>query len=237
VHGVKHRDFCEPSGTWVIRVSFTVLNESVVILAQDHNPSILHPYFLSAQSVVPEEWELAEPPVCTPPLSMVTYKNGITFTVESVKLQVAKSPATPRLRDSKLPDLASKYISILPHVRYTAVGMNFGAILDDPDPSRHLMGQFLTPGPWNSDDLLVQELALRFVYSVDSGTLNLSCNPGDVRDNALNRTVKGIIINANYHFGLPGANPVREAVDTIGRFGDLSDHFNQVGKRIFEIEE
>lgn len=218
-------------------VKFKILSESVVILAQDHNPSILHPYFLSSQAVVPDVWKLAQPPICTPPLSIVTYTNGISFTVESGKFQVAKSPATPHLKDSEVPACASKYISILPHVRYTAVGMNFGLMLPDPDPSKHLITQFLNPGPWNSDDLLLSEFAPRFVYSVEGGTLSLSCDPGTVAVDPSSETIKGIVVNANYHFNLPGGNPLQEAVGKIGKFVDLSDHFNRTWKQIFGIKE
>lgn len=208
-----------------------------MILAQDHNPSILHPFFLSAQSIVPKDWEPAQPPICTPPLSMVSYKNGITITVESNKFQVAKSPPTPNMRESEVPRCASRYIETLPHVLYKAVGINFGAILEDSDPSRRLIDKFLAQGVWNSEDLLVKELSLRFVYSLEGGTLNLSCDPGSVTDNTSNRTIKGIVLGANYHFDLPGGNPAKEAVDTLKKFTNLSDRFEWVIKRIFETEE
>jgi hypothetical protein len=35
-----------------------IVNTSVVVLAAEHNPTILHPAFLSAQEIVPEGWEL-----------------------------------------------------------------------------------------------------------------------------------------------------------------------------------
>ena len=52
-------------------MGLAVLNRAVVVLAREHNPTILHPSFLGAQGIVPKDWQLAEPPMCTPPLSMV----------------------------------------------------------------------------------------------------------------------------------------------------------------------
>jgi len=218
-------------------VGITIFNEAVVVLAQDHNPTILHPSFLASQSIVPEDWELAEPPLCTPPLSVVKYSNGIVFTVESNKLQVAKSPATSPLRESPIPQYASRYVEKLPHVRYIAVGVNFSAVLEDAEPSRQLIGRFLTEGAWNAGDLALKELSLRLVYSANGGILNLSCSPGSVLEASTGLIVKGVILNANYHFTLPGGNPLEEAVDAMMKFPHLGDHFIQVVKTIFSIAE
>jgi len=38
-------------------VEITFLDEAIVVLAQSHNPSILHPIFLKTQQIVPEDWE------------------------------------------------------------------------------------------------------------------------------------------------------------------------------------
>src|SRR5688572_20388198 len=100
------------------------LNTAVVVTADAHNPSILHPAFLTAQNVVPAKWEPGEPPLCTPAVSVVKYRNGITFTVEAAKLQVANArpPEEPE-RDPVFP-LAANYVRTLPHVKYTGVGIN-----------------------------------------------------------------------------------------------------------------
>lgn len=214
-------------------MQLTVFNEAVVILAQDHNPTILHPHFLRSEEIVPQDWEPADRPVCTPPFSMVRYTNGVVFTIESNKFQVAKSPATTDLQQSKLPTYAVAYIQKLPHVRYTAVGINLGAILSVSDPARNLIQQFLREGEWNSKELPLREMSLRLVYSVDDGSLNLSCNQGSVVDSASGSHTTGIVLNANYHFNLPGGKPVQEAVEVLNQFSARCDHFLNVIERIF----
>src|SRR4051794_1104305 len=65
------------------------LKASVVVAAREHNPTILHPAFLVAQEIVPPDWELAKDPICTPAFAIVTYRNGITFSVEGSRFQVS----------------------------------------------------------------------------------------------------------------------------------------------------
>ena len=50
---------------------------TIVIVAENHNPTILNPDFLKFNDIVPKEWDMGQPPLCTPPISQVEYKNGI----------------------------------------------------------------------------------------------------------------------------------------------------------------
>src|SRR5438045_2085920 len=97
------------------------LNTSVGVVAREHNPTILHPAFLTAQGVVPKEWELARKPLCTPAFSTVTYSNGIAFAVDNARFRVSDSTPPTDLGLSRVASLASGYLSQLPHVRYTEV--------------------------------------------------------------------------------------------------------------------
>src|SRR5690348_7266953 len=109
-------------GAWQVRLE--LVEASVVVLAQDHNPSILHPSFLASQGIVPEEWQCAEPPICTPAFSVTSYANGVVFTVESHRFQVQDKNPQGNGSTSPAPELAARYIRKLPYVRYRAVGIN-----------------------------------------------------------------------------------------------------------------
>jgi len=101
-----------------------VFDTSIVVLAEGHNPTILHPAFLTSQDIVPQDWQLAEDPVCTPAASLVKYDNGIQFSVQSNRLQVFQAEPPENVGSSEIPALADRYIKTLPHVRYKAVGVN-----------------------------------------------------------------------------------------------------------------
>jgi len=61
-------------------MTLSMLQASVVVTAESHNPTILHPHFLKTQGIVPPDFEPAESPVCTPPLAIVKYRNGLNYT-------------------------------------------------------------------------------------------------------------------------------------------------------------
>jgi len=110
-------------------------------------------------------------------------------------------------------------------------------MLEDADPSSHLITQFLAEGPWNSGQLSLNALSLQFRYAVDGGILNLSCDSGTISQKSTNQIIEGIIVNANYHLDLDGRDRVQEAVDAISQFGNRCDHFMAVAKQIFGAEE
>ncbi|HEC31517.1 MAG: hypothetical protein DRG59_06010 [Deltaproteobacteria bacterium] len=197
------------------------LNLSVVVLAIDHNPTILHPSFLTSEGIVPKDWELAEPPLCTPPFSVVKFKNGISFTVESRKFQVVQSPAPPVLENSEIPKLAIRYVEKLPFVRYTAVGINIGVAIKNSNPEDALITKFLRAKNCSVNDLKLKSVSLRFQYPLGNCRLNLSCEPGTFNGGSL----KGILVNGNYHTDCPGDNPLLEAKENILKFSDRCKHF------------
>lgn len=218
-------------------MEITFLNEAIVVVAQVHNPSILHPSFLKAQQIVPESWEPIEPPICTPPLSIVKYPEGIVFTAEVNKFQVLKSPPTVDLRESKLPEYVSKYVRMLPHVPYRAVGINLSAVIPSSTPEAMLIGRFLQHGPWNSSPLTLAELHLRFVYPLEGGVLNLSFGPAKSPESFLGGVASGVIVQGNYHFPVIDTDPARKAEEFISTFYDRCTHFEKVMLRIFGNEE
>jgi len=210
------------------------LNVSVVVLAMEHNPTILHPSFLESEGIVPKGWQLAEPPICTPPLSVVKYKNGINFSVESRKFQVAQSPPPDKLEDSQAPELAIKYVEKLPYVRYTAIGINMAALIKDPEPEKTLISKFLVAENCSVSSLNLESASFRFVYRMEKGRLNLTCEPGSIESDQLN----GIVVNANYHTDCSGTNPVQELREIVLKFPDRCNHFEEtVLKELFGKEK
>jgi hypothetical protein len=214
-----------------------IANTSGVVLAQHHNPTILHPSFLRAQGIVPEDWELAGDPICMPPLATASYANGIGFTVEPDKLQIVDNQPAQEVAGSPVPALLTAYVRALPHVRYSAVGINLTGFVACPDPEAFLAERFLIAGPWNGPDLPLQALGLRFVYPAPPGTLNLSCDVGGVRRNQESDEMMAVIVRANYHTPLSTDNRLDEAIAAIELFGQRAAHFRHVAAIVLGLEE
>ena len=179
-----------------------LLQFSIVIIASDHNPTILNPDFLHVQRIVPEDWgwELASPPIVTPPFATVQYASGVSISVESNKLQISDTKITEPTK-SKIVEIAKQYVHVVPHVRYTAVGINYRFAIEVENADTYLKSQFLKEGPWDSEDNPINTVGLKFVYPVASGRLVLSIDGGIVSDTAhVEAQQESVIIaNANFH--------------------------------------
>ena len=113
-------------------------------------------------------------------------------------------------------------------------------ILTHSEPEKFLIERFLASDNSNVDNLRLKAVALRFVYPIDNGILNLSCNPdtGEQVEQKKNaEQISGVIINANYHNELTGDNPVEEVKEAIATFRDRCRHFEHtVITKVFSVE-
>jgi len=213
-----------------------LVNATVVVIAQEHNPSILHPSFLTSQKIVPADWEPADPPICTPPFSIVKFRNGIVFLVEGTKLQITDNNPGPNPGNSLLPGLASTYIKTLPHVPYKAIGVNFMAFAECATAESLILEKFLTRGAWNDDARKPSALGLRFVYPVSDGLFRLAVDPGTVQQPGTVPARKGLLLKGNYHTDLPADGPVEHAGRLLGLFPSRCGDFIATTSRIFGLE-
>lgn len=211
-----------------------VLNASVVVLADAHNPSILHPTFLTTQQIVPETWTLAEKPLCTPPISIIKFDNGIVFTVESSKLQILQNDPPEKLHEADVESLADKYIKTLPHVRYTAVGVNFTALVETADPSHFLIDRFLKNGAWNDDGCAPSTLTVGLAYPADPGELRISCEAGKMKPAGSSPARDGILVKANFSLPTSGPDHTESARGAISLFATRCTQFAEYIQRIIK---
>lgn len=211
-------------------MSTKLLQFSIVVLATDHNPTILNPDFLRLQSIVPTdwEWELASPPIITPPFATVQYESGVSISVESNKLQVADNKATEPT-ESKIVTMVKRYVEAVPHVRYTSVGINFRSAIELDSADAYLKTRFLKEGPWDSKENPMKSVGLRFVYTVTSGRLVLSIDSGIAEEMADNQVQKKsvVIANANFHRDLD-ANKLPTSEQVPNYLDEVSADWNRL---------
>ena len=213
-----------------------LLSTSVVVIARDHNPTILHPAFLASQGIVPTEWEPVDAPVCTPAFSTVRYANGISLSVDSNRLVVDEDrPRSLPPWDSRVPKLALDYVEKLPHVRYSAVGVNFRGFSSCDDPERLLIGRFLKSGPWNDELRQMKSFGSRFVYHLENVVLRISLDSGTVRRDETKQP--GIIFNGNYHTDLSEEKCLEELRTAIGHWSERCSHFASLASVILGLED
>jgi hypothetical protein len=201
-------------------------SRSIVIVANAHNPTILHPAFLRAQHIVGDQFiSVDESLICTGALSYVAFSNGINITVEASRLVVRDTlpeGASPNERPS-ISEIGQNYIRVLPHVPYTSVGVNFTWVVHQSNPGAIVRDKYIAQGPWTKD-LVSAEIGLR--YSVRGGQLNIRVAPGQKRgDEKIAETA--ILTRFNYSFPLDPASLIDNAMSVLSDFANLEKDSRQ----------
>ena len=109
----------------IMKHAITLYETGIVIVGQNHNPSILNPDFLWRHKIVAAETKLADksPPFNTPMASQSTFENGLHIVSEPNRISFVETD----IKNGGLLccDTAKKYLRVVPLVHYTAVGINF----------------------------------------------------------------------------------------------------------------
>jgi len=197
-----------------------LIEVSCVVLANAHNPSILNPDWLEANGLLPKEltWELIGPIIVTPALARVVYQNGVSILLETGKLIITLGnvqdyeggiPATDLVSG-----IASRYIAVLTHIPYGAVGNNFKIMQECEGASQKLVRAFGNNGPWKEG---LDSVQTKFSYKVSEETVcNLDVSPGTVGKATTDSppTEQEIILCAvNYHHEVQGSDAAAKAVN------------------------
>lgn len=169
---------------------------SVVIVAEYHNPSILNKDFLVMHKIVPKEWNVVETTV-TPLLTVIRYENGIRLQEDENRLHVAEQCDLPfsEYADKQLPNLASSYAKILPHVPYRGLGFNYTVSVIRQDPNRWINERFLKFDPWDKECHMMP----RFSVNIEGATLNLNIHAQEISRKGSSQ--KSVIVDCNLHYG------------------------------------
>jgi hypothetical protein len=148
---------------------------SVVVVAHNHNPTLLNPDFLKVNGIVPGNWELAEPPLCADPFAQVRYKNGVAITTQPARLTFTEDLSDKRIEEAAIPAIARRYVTTLPHVDYQGVGINPRGhiVVGSPEEGRDLVGRLLAAGPWTGFRGVRPQVAVNLAYTFPDVVVNL----------------------------------------------------------------
>jgi len=172
------------------------LEFSLVVIAKDHNPTILNPDFLKINHIVKDDlnWQVVGQPITTPAFSTVQYNSNVVITVDPIKLQVTDSSGA-NFKSNQICDIISNYVNTLPHVEYIALGINFTNMVKIDDPTNYVISRFLKNGGWNNGGNQIQNLGLKLFYDLEGGNIAFSVDKGMRKDVAK----PFIISRANFH--------------------------------------
>ena len=198
-----------PTGLGIDGIPLTVSHEipyrlhsvSVVVTAEFHNPSILNRDFLVSREIVPDDWEVTEA-VTTPPVAIVSYSNGIRWTVEQSNLSVVED-CGPSFQDNYLVyTLVSAYLRKLPHVPYRSLGLNCVVSTERNNPDQWVTRRFLNWRPCREGELKVIQMMPNFTLDATDALCNLSFSVGQITPQQ-GESRPAVIVNCNVHHAGP----------------------------------
>ena len=190
-----------PRRKWVQGDEMTpeIVHGSIVVVARQHNPTILHPAFLAGQGIVPKDWQVSGDPICIPPLATVEYENGIQFSVQTEKLKVQHDHPPVDMHESPVPDLVEKYVRALPHVNYTAVGVNMTVFVELKSADEYLVRRFLKEDACPFEGKPPRSAGMKMSYPIGNMTYNLELDAGKLQHHLNGKERSGIIVRGNFH--------------------------------------
>lgn len=154
---------------------------SVVVLARNHNPTILNPDFLISNKIVSRDWELSEPPVCAYPVAQVKFKNKINIVAQLDKLIFSQNITGKTLEEVQINRIARTYVENLPHVDYRAVGINpkgFVKVQSREEAEKFVSDKLIVSGPWKTFKNMPSNVITQFKYLLADGSLSIKIENG-----------------------------------------------------------
>ena len=183
---------------------------SCVVVAHNHNPSILNPNWLVQEGIVDKKWEVAEPLIVTPPFAKCSYVNNVNIILEPNKLSVSMTGDDSNL-SSELSKIVRRYVEKLPHIPYKQQGNNFrfrGAL---PNVVYELKNKLIREGSWSTDN--ISNIKTMFRYSCESCEINLSLESSTEKIEGDDEEKDVLILDFNYHRECKDYDSVIKAVN------------------------
>jgi len=180
---------------------------SMVLVAENANPSILNPDFLKYNHIVPDDWELAMPPICTPPVSQVVYKNGVNIVAQPDKISFGEFIDTEKIY--KIPEISSKFVDVVPNLNYQAIGINFNAhiLVEQKDKEQDIvLTKLIAAGKWKNFQGKSPNTVVQFVYQFGDSNFTIAIQEALMQNPPDDQQTPIMTFAANFHRQLVGIN-------------------------------
>lgn len=179
----------------------------VVLLGESNNPTILNPDFLARHVLPasPDSANLSQPPLCTPVFAQVAYDNGVTVRSEPQRILFEQGAPTPTLSRTFVAQLALAYVQTVPHVRYTAIGVNPVFIVEGGSAYDRFQNDLTSAFPMGHDGI-VPRMQLKTDYVFPDRRVSIESSEAR-RSNEQGREELGLMLRTNIHRDIHASDP------------------------------
>ncbi len=170
---------------------------SVVLTADNIDPSMINPDFLRHSGIVGSGLETEQPPVSTPVLSQATFKGGISVVAQPDRFIVVQQ-GDASTEDIAPPDIAKRLVEKVPHPAYKAIGINPSCVRPLDDASEGVATALIEGGKWMTFGGSSPVFQLKAVHSFEGRQVILDIE--DVkRHESDGSESSGLLFAANIH--------------------------------------
>jgi hypothetical protein len=151
----------------------------------DHIPPTLNAGFLQGAGVVPEEWSLAQEPICTAEGAQLVYENGLILLAQGQVMSGQEPLDTPAAEHPQLAELLVRYCQALPLLSYQGLQTVLRVVIvydgDIHAARRTVCEQMLQQGEWQTFGTVPMQPTLQLAYQLEDQVLTLTVAQAQVR--------------------------------------------------------
>ncbi len=213
-----------------------IVELAIVVVAQNHNPTILNSDYLKYNGIVPDNWEIGEGVFTSDLMSKVAFKNGITLISQLDKLVLLESLSDKNFDEIIGPTIILKYVESLPKVDYRGVGINFRGHVpmgDEMEASKYVTDHFINDGPWKAVNGTETQSSVQFEYVLENYSFSLSLvGTSHIKED---QEIPCVLLTANFHFEITGNidEKVGRTKEALLKWGKCIDQYQSLVSTIF----
>lgn len=151
---------------------------SLIIAAQDLTPTMMSQDFLKFSGIIPQDWELAQPPVLNPNFAQLNFTNGVGINAQPRTITINEALNSKKLEDITIHQVAGKYIEKLPHAEYMGLSFSPKILLPFPDAPQavrqYITGSLLGAGAWKRIGKAPVQAGINLMYFLERCQMTIS---------------------------------------------------------------
>ncbi len=188
---------------------------SLVLVAHNHNPTVLNPDFLRNNGIAGADWTIAANPLCTDVAARVQYTNGVSVTSQPDKVVFAQCTDELRLDRTEVlvAEMAALYAETLSHVDYRATGMNvhqFERAAAQEAADDVVRRRYMRDGAGARHGHSPTAIGLQFVYREAPVVARVTVNSGLLTREDSGERIPAVLYETNVHRDLDTEASVEE---------------------------
>jgi hypothetical protein len=189
----------------------------IVVVMQQPNPNLVTAEFLQLSGIIPQSWQLAQPPVNNEWLSQLFFTSGVSISAEPNQIMFSEIIGEKDISSLTIATVAQKYLDIFKLAKYQAIGINirgYSPQTDSRTADQYISHHLLADGSWQNFGTAPMQASLNIIYSLADRQLNLNVTAAQIQ--FAEQEVKPIILfSGNFSYQLASEGDTLSAISQI----------------------